>query len=148
LRTAALAACAVVALSGTPEPKPPPTLVVQPDVRAVMAAAFASRPVVSVRWAAPEVWLAVGACESGDWVDGVPRPGTHRWDYGVTFSHGDIYEGAFNFHPQTWDAYRDESMPDHAGEATPREQVIVAERVLSAQGWEAWPTCSRMLGLR
>ena len=30
----------------------------------------------------------------------------------------------------------------------PEEQVAVAEIVLAAQGWNAWPACSRLLGLR
>jgi hypothetical protein len=32
--------------------------------------------------------------------------------------------------------------------ATPGQQVIAAERGLKAQGWGAWPACSRALGLR
>jgi hypothetical protein len=28
------------------------------------------------------------------------------------------------------------------------QQIIVAERVLAKQGWNAWPECSRKLGLR
>ncbi|MDX1510319.1 MAG: transglycosylase family protein [Nitriliruptorales bacterium] len=95
------------------------------------------------------VWDRIADCESGDWDrNGNPIPGTARWDYGLTFSHGDIFEGGPNFHPATWDAFRDADMPGHAGRATRQQQIIVAERVLAAQGWRAWPVCSRKLGLR
>jgi hypothetical protein len=36
-------------------------------------------------------------------------------------------------------------MPHHASRA---EQIRVAENLLDMQGWGAWPTCSRQLGLR
>lgn len=99
--------------------------------------------------AAPRnVWDRLADCESGDWHNGQPLPGTARWDYGLTFSHGDIFEGGVNFHPRTWDSYKDPGMPDHAGRASRADQITVAERVLNDQGWRAWPVCSRKLGLR
>ncbi len=94
----------------------------------------------------PEVWDRVADCESGTWdADGQPRPGSARWDYGLDFDHGDRFEGGLNFHPDTWDAFRDEDMPDHAGRASRVEQIEVAEHVLDAQGWDAWPVCSRKM---
>jgi hypothetical protein len=33
-------------------------------------------------------------------------------------------------------------------QASRTQQIAVAERVLAAQGWKAWPACSRKLGLR
>ncbi len=95
-----------------------------------------------------EVWGRLADCESGDWSNGTPIDGTRRWDYGLTFDHGDFFEGGLNFHPGTWDAFRDADMPDHAGRATAEQQMIVAERVLAEQGWGAWPVCSRKIGLR
>lgn len=94
------------------------------------------------------MWDRLADCESGDWRSGTPMPDTRRWDYGLTFSHGDIFEGGLNFHPQTWDAYRDPGMPSHAGRATRAQQIAVAEQVLADQGWGAWPVCSRKLGYR
>ncbi len=93
-------------------------------------------------------WDRLADCESGDWHNGQPLPGTRRWDYGLTFSHGDIFEGGVNFHPRTWDQYRDDDMPGHAGQATRAQQIAVSELVLRDQGWGAWPVCSRKLGLR
>jgi hypothetical protein len=95
-----------------------------------------------------EDWERLADCESGDWSrHGVPQPDTARWNYGIAFDHGDIFQGGLNFHPQTWDAYRDPDMPDHAGLADRWEEIVVAERVLDDQGWEAWPVCSQMTGL-
>lgn len=95
------------------------------------------------------VWDRLADCESGDWnADGVPVTGSARWEYGLTFDHGDIFEGGLNFHPRTWDAFRDPGMPDHAGHAGRGQQIEVGRRVLDAQGWGAWPVCSRKLGLR
>jgi len=94
------------------------------------------------------VWDRLADCESGDWRDGTPIPGTARWDYGLAFDHGDIYEGGLNFHPGTWDSYRAPGMPGHAGQASRAQQIVVAERVLAGQGWRAWPVCSRKIGQR
>ncbi len=95
------------------------------------------------------VWDRLADCESGNWDrNRRPIPGTARWDYGLTFSHGDIFEGGVNFHPKTWDAYKDAWMPSHAGEASREDQIRIARRVLEDQGWRAWPVCSRKLGLR
>lgn len=95
------------------------------------------------------IWDRLADCESGDWDrNGYPLPGSRRWDYGLTFSHGDIFEGGLNFHPQTWDQYRSSSMPGHAGNATRAQQIAIAEQVLADQGWGAWPVCSRKLGYR
>ena len=94
----------------------------------------------------PEVWDRIADCESGDWdADGEPRRDSARWDYGLDFDHGDIFQGGLNFHPDTWDTYRDPDMPRHAGEATRVEEIEIAEQVLDDQGWEAWPVCSEMM---
>lgn len=101
--------------------------------------------------AEPVRWDRLADCESGDWDEhGQPLPGTARWDYGLEFAHDgyEQFEGGLNFEPGTWDAYRDAGMPDHAGNATREQQIVVGERVLAAQGWGAWPVCSEKIGLR
>ncbi len=95
-----------------------------------------------------EDWQRLADCESGDWdADGDPEPGSRRWDYGLEFDHGDHFQGGLNFHPDTWEAFRDPDMPDHAGRAEKETELEVAERVLEEQGWGAWPVCSEMLDL-
>ena len=100
-------------------------------------------------WEVPiEDWKRLADCESGDWdADGDPEPGSARWRYGLTFDHGDIFQGGLNFHPDTWESFRDPGMPGHAGHANRWEEIEIAERVLEEQGWEAWPVCSDKMDL-
>lgn len=87
---------------------------------------------------AGSVWDRLAACESNG-----------EWDYGPHSGWGSgIYEGGVQFHPTTWDAYKPAGYPDAAYQASREQQIAVAERVLAAQGWGAWPDCSRRLGLR
>lgn len=93
------------------------------------------------------VWFEIADCESGEWdAQADPRAGSARWAYGTDESTR--FEGGLHFAPRTWDAFRDPSMPDHAGEAVPVAQIVVAERVLDEQGWQAWPVCSEKIGVR
>ena len=93
------------------------------------------------------VWLALADCESGEWdAQADPEAGSARWAYGTQDSTR--FEGGLHFAPRTWDAFRDPSMPDHAGEAVAVAQIVVAERVLDDQGWQAWPVCSEKIGVR
>lgn len=94
-----------------------------------------------------EDWERVADCESGRWEDGDPEPDSARWDYGLESDGDDHFQGGLNFHPDTWEAFRDPDMPAHAGRATRREEIEVAEEVLDEQGWDAWPVCSEMMGL-
>jgi hypothetical protein len=75
-------------------------------------------------------WNKVAACESsGNW----------------SINTGNGYYGGLQFSKSTWKAYGGSGMPHKASRS---QQIKVAERVLKAQGWKAWPACSRKLGLR
>jgi hypothetical protein len=87
-------------------------------------------------------WVAIADCESGDG-DGRP-PYSATWGYDGPSG----FDGGVQFDPGTWSAYRRGDEPAHAYEASPATQVAVAERVLAAQGWGAWPVCSVKVGLR
>jgi Transglycosylase-like domain len=83
------------------------------------------------------VWAALASCESGgDW----------------SYNGGSGFDGGLQFHPSTWAAYASSVLgvgaPAAAYLASPGEQIAVAEAVLEAQGWGAWPACSAQLGLR
>lgn len=80
----------------------------------------------------PDVWEKLAHCES-----------TSRWDYNGSSG----FDGGLQFLPGTWTAFKPDSYPAYAWQATKAQQVAVAERVLDAQGWNAWPTCARKLGL-
>ncbi|MDQ3974477.1 MAG: transglycosylase family protein, partial [Actinomycetota bacterium] len=77
------------------------------------------------------VWDRLAGCESGgDW------------------SIDSTYDGGLQFDPDTWRAYGGARYAPQAHQATRSQQIAVAQRVRSAQGWSAWPACSRRLGLR
>jgi hypothetical protein len=81
--------------------------------------------------AAPgSTWDRLAECESGG-----------NW----SINTGNGYYGGLQFSASTWRAMGGEGMPHHASRA---EQIRVAEATLDAQGWGAWPSCSRRLGLR
>jgi len=77
-------------------------------------------------------WDRVAACESsGNW---------HA-------DTGNGYYGGLQFTASTWDAYGGQSYAPLASEASPAEQMTVANRVLASQGWGAWPVCSQQAGV-
>ena len=100
---------------------------------AVVGAVAAGTPLVlaGTASAAPDsAWDRLAQCESGG-----------NWNA----STGNGYYGGIQFNAQTWHAYGGSGMPHQASRA---EQIAVAERTLAAQGWNAWPACSRKMGLR
>ena len=79
--------------------------------------------------AAPaSVWDRVAQCESGG-----------NWNTNT----GNGYFGGLQFSAGTWRAYGGSGSAAHASR---EEQIAVAERVLAAQGWGAWPVCSHKAG--
>ena len=76
------------------------------------------------------VWDRVAECESGG-----------NW----SINTGNGYYGGLQFSLQSWRATGGEGYPHHASRA---EQIRRAEILLDMQGWGAWPSCSRQLGLR
>jgi hypothetical protein len=96
-----------------------------PLAMAGTAAATSKAPTAS-----DDVWDRIAKCESGG-----------RWNT----STGNGYSGGLQFSPGTWRAYGGSGSASHASRT---EQIAVAERVLAAQGWGAWPSCSRKAGAR
>lgn len=93
---------------------------------------------------ARSVWDRLADCESGEWTaDGGFVTDSANWS-----ATAGTFEGGLQFHPGTWDGFKDPGMPAAAYDASRAQQITVAERVLDAQGWKAWPVCSRKLGLR
>lgn len=103
----------------TPDPTPDPT---------TTDAAQADAPAPSNAG----VWDRLAACESGgDW----------------SYNGSSGYDGGLQFHPDTWTAHGGGEFAPSAHQASRAEQIAVAERVLDAQGWGAWPACAAELGL-
>lgn len=79
--------------------------------------------------ASTATWDAIAQCESsGNW----------------SINTGNGYYGGLQFLPATWKAFGGTGSPANASKA---HQIKIAERVLKAQGWGAWPECSARLGL-
>ncbi|APT87066.1 MULTISPECIES: transglycosylase family protein [Corynebacterium] len=71
-------------------------------------------------------WEQVAACESGgDW----------------SINTGNGYYGGLQFDAQTWNGYGGQAYAPTADQATPEQQIAVAEQVLAVQGAGAWPNC-------
>ena len=135
---------AVLRSDDAPSAPPPPEP--EPEVSSV-----SSSPLPSSR----NVWDNLADCESGNWVNGGAsfEKGSARWQWakpgvGVPPWGTTIHHGGLQFHPGTWSAYKLDGYPQYAYDATREQQIAVAERVLADQGWNAWPTCSSLLGLR
>lgn len=106
----------------TPEPPEPPAANVAPPE---------PEPI-------PEPWASLAQCESHG-----------EWDYNEHSGWGSgLYDGGLQFDPGTWVAYGGQDFAPTADQATPHQQVLIAERVLADAGWGAWPACSLELGLR
>lgn len=83
-------------------------------------------------------WDVLAECESNG-----------EWGYGPHSNWGSgIFEGGLQFHPDTWDAFKPAGYPEAAYQASRGQQILVAEKVLDAQGLRAWPACTRKLGWR
>lgn len=75
------------------------------------------------------VWTSLAACESGG-----------NWQIDT----GNGYYGGLQFSLESWHAVGGHGYPHEH----PRDvQIAMAERLQSLQGWDAWPNCSRHLGL-
>jgi uncharacterized protein YabE (DUF348 family) len=75
------------------------------------------------------VWDRIAACESGG-----------NW----ATNTGNGYYGGLQFSLGTWRAYGGSGLPSSASRET---QIAIAEKVQAAQGWGAWPVCSREAGV-
>jgi resuscitation-promoting factor RpfA len=101
-------------------------------VAAGAAGAALLGPVSSASAAPVEEWDRLAQCESsGNWA----------------INTGNGYYGGLQFNPRTWTSFGGGAYAATANLATREQQIVVAERVLERQGWGAWPSCSRKLGL-
>ncbi|HEY8980371.1 MAG TPA: transglycosylase family protein [Streptomyces sp.] len=78
-------------------------------------------------------WSCVADCESGG-----------RWDANT----GNGYYGGLQFWASTWEEFGGLGYAPRADLATREQQIAVAQEVLAAQGWEAWPECSARYRLK
>lgn len=74
-------------------------------------------------------WTALAECESGG-----------NWSANT----GNGYYGGLQFAWGSWSAVGGSGNP---ADASPSEQVYRGELLQDQQGWNAWPTCARIVGL-
>lgn len=98
------------------------------------AAAAASAPKVAPNYDPGDGsrWDQLAICESGG-----------NWAYPPVAGG---FSGGIMFHIGTWRSNGGLEYAPDAYLATREQQIIVAERVLAASGWRAWPGCSRKFG--
>ena len=99
---------------------------------ALLVAVGVLLPVRPAEAASVADWDALAQCES-----------TGRWNINT----GNGYYGGLQFSSGTWQAYGGGRFASRADLASRVQQIVIAERVLDGQGWGAWPSCSRKLGL-
>jgi len=78
------------------------------------------------------VWDDLARCESsGNWATNT----------------GNGYYGGLQFDHSTWHGYDGGEFAEYPHQATREEQIIVAERLRAARGYQPWPACRVKLGL-
>jgi LysM repeat protein len=75
------------------------------------------------------VWDRLAQCESGG-----------NWSTNT----GNGFYGGLQFTQSSWSAAGGSGSPQHASRS---EQIRVAQNLQKMQGWGAWPTCSRKIGV-
>jgi resuscitation-promoting factor RpfB len=78
------------------------------------------------------VWDALAECESGG-----------NW----SINTGNGYYGGLQFSYGTWHDYGGGEFAEYPHQATREQQIIVAERLRAARGYQPWPACRAKLGL-
>lgn len=95
--------------------------------RVAVAGAVIATPVAIAAPANAADWDKLAQCESsGNW----------------NASTGNGFSGGLQFTPSTWSAYGGTQYASNAKDATREQQIAVAEKVLAAQGANAWPGCT------
>ena len=112
-----------------------PTQTGQIVARSTAAGTAFALPLVGFTTAAhaatEEQWDHVAQCESGG-----------NWHINT----GNGYYGGLQFSSSTWQGYGGGNYASRADLASKSEQIAIANKVLAAQGWGAWPVCSRYAG--
>jgi nucleoid-associated protein YgaU len=112
----------------------PPSQTARIVARSTAGATAFALPIVGMtaaHAATEEQWDHVAECESGG-----------NWHINT----GNGYYGGLQFTQGTWSNYGGGVYASRADLATRGEQITIANKVQAAQGWGAWPVCSRYAG--
>jgi len=106
-------------------------------ISSALVTVAAATPIVVVNApadaASVSTWSRLARCESGG-----------RWHVNT----GNGYYGGLQISSGTWRAYGGKRFARLPHRATKLEQIRIGERIKHGQGWGAWPTCSRRIGVR
>ncbi|KAA5829472.1 transglycosylase family protein [Saccharopolyspora hirsuta] len=95
--------------------------------RVAVAGAVVASPIAIAPMANAADWDTLAQCESsGNW----------------SINTGNGYYGGLQFSQSTWAAFGGTQYASSAHQATREQQIAVAEKVLAAQGPNAWPGCT------
>lgn len=116
------------------EPMPTPAAA---PMEATLHAIPTPKPVVAapprvVTYDGDTVWDALAKCESGG-----------NW----AINTGNGYYGGLQFSYDTWHGYGGGEFAEYPHDATREQQILVAERLHAARGFQPWPACRIKLGL-
>jgi len=103
-----------------------------PAVALVATVGLFVGPTSTANAATDRTWNRLANCESGG-----------AWHINT----GNGYYGGLQFSLGTWRAYKGGHFARRPDIARRVAQVAVAQRLLKARGWGAWPHCSQRLGL-
>ena len=96
----------------------------------------APRPVPNYDQGDGSHWDRLAQCEAGgNWAANTGN----GFGGGLQFMHQRSYS--------TWLSFGGGDYAAHPWDASREQQIAVAEKVLASSGWNAWPGCSRKLGL-
>ena len=95
-------------------------------------APVAAAPARVVTYDGDTVWDDLARCESGG-----------NW----AINTGNGYYGGLQFSYDTWHGYGGGEFAEYPHQATREQQIIVAERLHAARGFQPWPACRIKLGL-
>ena len=115
-------------------------------MRVLIVATAAAVAAVAVPWTLPSIATATVAA----------RVSTATWDRlalcessgNWSINTGNGYYGGVQISLATWNGAGGKAYATRPDLATKAEQIAVAERILLQQGWGAWPSCSKQLGLQ
>ena len=77
---------------------------------------------------------------SGDWEATAQCESSGRWHINTG-----LFDGGLQFLPSTWIGFGGGEFARYAYQATKKQQIAIAERVLAIQGQKAWPNCFKSL---
>jgi hypothetical protein len=107
----------------------------------VSAAALAAATAIP---ATPLVAPAADAASTRTWNRLAQCESSGRWHINT----GNGYYGGLQISRSTWRGYGGRHFAALPSRASKAQQIRVGERIKRAQGWGAWPTCSRRIGVR